>query len=78
MNPSSTWPSALPFLKRTRDRRLGHDRADADPVPARDPRVGHARDAVVADHDAAVFGIGVEARAAVQDEVQRELPLARR
>ena len=39
-----------------RDARLGDDGPDADPVPAGDRRVGHARDAVVADHDAPVLG----------------------
>ncbi len=56
------------------DARFGHDRPDADPVPARDPCVGNARDAVVIDDDATVFGIGVETRATVDDEVHRELP----
>ena len=65
----------LAGLEADRDRRFRHDRADADPVPARDPRVRNARDAVVADHDAAILGIRVETRAAVQDEVQRELPI---
>ena len=56
------------------DARLGDDRADADPVPARDARVGNRGDAVVADDDAPVFRIRVEAGAAVHDEVERELP----
>src|SRR4029434_10282585 len=57
------------------DARLGNDRPDADPVPTRDARIGYARDAIVADDDAAVLGIGVERGAAVDDEVERELPL---
>ena len=65
----------LAGLQTDGDGRFRHDRADADPMPARDPRVRHAGDAVVADHDAPVLGIRVETRPAVQDEVQCELPL---
>ena len=44
-------------------------------MAARDLPVRHARDAVVADDDAPVLGIRVQARAAVDDEVERPLPL---
>ena len=57
------------------DAGVGHDGADRRAMPARDGGIRHARDAVVADHDAAVLRIRVEAGAAVDDEVQRPLPL---
>ena len=55
--------------------RVRHDGADRLPVPLRDAAVGHRGAAVGADHHAAILGIGVEARAAVHDEVERPLPL---
>ncbi len=74
MKPSSTWPSALPFLRRT----VIDASETIVPMPMRWRRAilasGTRAHAVVADHHAAVFRIRVEARAAVQDEIERELP----
>ena len=75
MKPSSTWPSRVPLLNCT----VIDASLTIVPMPMRCRRaiagVGHARDAVVADHDAPVLGIRVEARAAVDDEIERPLPL---
>ena len=57
------------------DARLRDDGADLRAMAARDLRIGHARDAVLADHHAAVLRVGVEARAAVRDEVERPAPV---
>jgi hypothetical protein len=45
-------------------------------VPTRDGRVGHPGDAVLVDDDPAILKVRVEPSAAMDDEVQRELPLA--
>src|SRR5262249_52489125 len=68
----------LPVAQFDGDARLGNDRPDADPVSPRDARIGDARDAVVADYDAAALRLRVERGAAVYDEVERELPFVLR
>ena len=86
--PANTKQSPAPAARRSSPRRgrgaavaqahgdagLRDDGADRRAMTPRDPGVGYPGDAFGVEHHAPVLGVGVEAGAAVDDEVVRPLP----